>query len=213
MNDFLMGLLLGKRGGGGGGDAHGIPSGGTTGQVLAKTSGTDYAAGWTTPHYIPSGGGSGQVLAKSSNSDYALEWVSKNTYNTAMIGYWDGMPYLQYSSGYSGLITDFKRGITIFIRDENSVVYGPIIGMADIDEPPADVDAIALLWMMDYSDMSVAPRLRMYRCEYDDDMGDYMWFEISSPDHAVTGTWVGTAAQYAALSPNYDANTIYYIKE
>jgi hypothetical protein len=27
----------------------GVPAGGTTGQVLAKTSGTDYATGWTTP--------------------------------------------------------------------------------------------------------------------------------------------------------------------
>lgn len=163
---------------------------------------------------IPSGGSTGQVLAKSSNSDYALEWVSKNTYNTATIGYWNSRPYLQYSSGYNGLVTDFNRGITIFIQDgENSVVYGPIIGIAGIDEPPADVDAIALLWMMDYTNMSVAPRLRMYRCEYDDDMGDYMWFEINSPDHAVTGTWVGTAQEYAALSPNYDSNTIYYIKE
>ena len=26
-----------------------MPTGGTTGQVLAKTSGTDFALGWTTP--------------------------------------------------------------------------------------------------------------------------------------------------------------------
>lgn len=32
-----------------------VPAGGTTGQVLAKTSGTDYATGWTTP----AAGGSG----------------------------------------------------------------------------------------------------------------------------------------------------------
>jgi hypothetical protein len=36
----------------------GVPTGGTTGQVLAKTSGTDYATGWTTP----SGGGGGGGL-------------------------------------------------------------------------------------------------------------------------------------------------------
>jgi hypothetical protein len=34
--------------------AHTVPAGGSTGQVLAKTSGTDYDAGWATP----SGGGS-----------------------------------------------------------------------------------------------------------------------------------------------------------
>lgn len=36
--------------------ARGMPSGGSTGQVLAKTSGTNYAAGWIDP---PEGGGGG----------------------------------------------------------------------------------------------------------------------------------------------------------
>lgn len=42
--------------GGGGGSEHGIPAGGTTGQILAKASGTDYDAGWVDP---PEGGGGG----------------------------------------------------------------------------------------------------------------------------------------------------------
>lgn len=37
---------------------HSVPSGGTTGQVLTKASGTDYDLEWTTP---PSGGGSGAL--------------------------------------------------------------------------------------------------------------------------------------------------------
>ena len=32
--------------GGGGGDAHGIPSGGSANQALVKTSNTDYAVAW-----------------------------------------------------------------------------------------------------------------------------------------------------------------------
>lgn len=36
----------GSGGGGGGGEGQ-LPAGGTAGQVLAKTSGTDYAVGWT----------------------------------------------------------------------------------------------------------------------------------------------------------------------
>lgn len=32
-------------------------------------------------------------------------------------------------------------------------------------------------------------------------------------DLGIMNTWVGTAVEYAALSPNYDANTIYYIME
>jgi hypothetical protein len=39
-----------------------IPSGGTTGQVLARTSGTNYATGWVTPSG-GSGGGSSKVTA------------------------------------------------------------------------------------------------------------------------------------------------------
>jgi hypothetical protein len=70
----------------------GVPAGGTTGQVLAKTSNTDYATGWTTP----GGGGAsdldglsdvaiasaavGQVLRRGSsqwgNESFPKLWVS-----------------------------------------------------------------------------------------------------------------------------------------
>ncbi len=54
---------------------HYVPSGGTTGQVLGKSSGTDYDIMWLTPHYIPSGGSNGQVLAKSTSADYSVAWT------------------------------------------------------------------------------------------------------------------------------------------
>lgn len=53
-----------------------LPTGGTTGQVLAKKSNTNYDVEWVTPRGIPSGGSSGQILAKSSNSDYAVGWIT-----------------------------------------------------------------------------------------------------------------------------------------
>ena len=56
-----------------------VPTGGTTGQALVKTSSSDYALAWQTidaGHSIPSGGLNGQVLAKSSDSDYAVTWTS-----------------------------------------------------------------------------------------------------------------------------------------
>lgn len=59
--------------------AAGIPSGGSTGQVLMKASGEDYALKWGTVAGIPSGGTTGQVLRKSSNNDYAVEWGSVGT--------------------------------------------------------------------------------------------------------------------------------------
>lgn len=42
-------------GGGGGGTGHGIPAGGTTGQVLAKSSNTSYEAEWVDPQAGPEG--------------------------------------------------------------------------------------------------------------------------------------------------------------
>ena len=42
-------------GGGGGGTGHGIPAGGTTGQVLAKSSNTSYDAEWVDPQAGPEG--------------------------------------------------------------------------------------------------------------------------------------------------------------
>lgn len=59
--------------------AGGIPAGGSTGQVLQKSSGEDYALEWGTVAGIPSGGTTGQVLRKSSNNNYAVEWGSVGT--------------------------------------------------------------------------------------------------------------------------------------
>lgn len=49
-------------------EVHGIPSGGTTKQVLTKNSATDYDAGWDdVPVGVPSGGAENQVLTADSN--------------------------------------------------------------------------------------------------------------------------------------------------
>lgn len=54
-------------------EVHGIPSGGTAGQVLTKRSGTNYDANWTDqPVGVPSGGAENQIL--TANSDGAPVW-------------------------------------------------------------------------------------------------------------------------------------------
>ena len=68
---YLVDYVIGAPGSGGSGN---IPAGGSSGQVLAKSSSADYAIEWRTPHYVPSGGTSGQVLAKSSDDNYSLAW-------------------------------------------------------------------------------------------------------------------------------------------
>ena len=54
----------------------GIPAGGSTGQVLMKASGEDYALKWGTIAGIPSGGTDGQVLLKDGATNYAVKWGS-----------------------------------------------------------------------------------------------------------------------------------------
>ena len=51
-----------------------LPVGGVTGQVLSKSSNTDFATGWSTPRYVPNGGLEGQVLSKSSDNAYDIGW-------------------------------------------------------------------------------------------------------------------------------------------
>lgn len=61
-------------------DGVGVPAGGGLGQVLTKTSNTNYATAWVTPDFIsdytiPLGGDEGQVLGKTSATDGAFAWV------------------------------------------------------------------------------------------------------------------------------------------
>ena len=53
---------------------HGIPSGGSTGQVLTKESSTDYDAMWADIDALPTGGTAGQVLTKQSSVDGDAAW-------------------------------------------------------------------------------------------------------------------------------------------
>ena len=58
----------------------GLPTGGTTGQILSKSSATDYDVAWidesTTSAVLPSGGTAGQVLVKDTATDYDTSWTN-----------------------------------------------------------------------------------------------------------------------------------------
>ena len=58
-----------------------IPSGGASGQYLAKKGSDSYALKWVTgpTEHIPIGGTDGQYLAKSGTENYALKWVTGPT--------------------------------------------------------------------------------------------------------------------------------------
>lgn len=57
-------------------ETHGIPPGGTSGQVLAKNNAADYNAGWQdVPKELPAGGAQAAALVKKSGSDNDVEWA------------------------------------------------------------------------------------------------------------------------------------------
>lgn len=60
-----------------------VPAGGTTGQVLSKSSNENYETEWTTvdDKLIPAGGTTGQILSKNTNSDYDTSWKSFPKFN------------------------------------------------------------------------------------------------------------------------------------
>jgi len=60
-----------------GGGSGGLPTGGTTGQILKKNSNNDFDASWGTINFVPNGGTTGQVLAKNSNNDGDFAWVNQ----------------------------------------------------------------------------------------------------------------------------------------
>lgn len=62
-----------------------VPTGGSTGQVLAKKSAADYDLKWVDQstggdtHGIPAGGISGQVLTKKSSANFDAEWKTPSS--------------------------------------------------------------------------------------------------------------------------------------
>jgi len=61
-------------------DGVGVPTGGTTGQILAKNSNDPFDTTWVTPDYlsdytVPLGGNQGQFLGKITAADGDFEWL------------------------------------------------------------------------------------------------------------------------------------------
>ena len=64
----------------GGETVTGLPTGGTTGQALVKTSDEDHDVSWGLPNgVVPTGGKDGQVLKKTSATDYAMAWEDESS--------------------------------------------------------------------------------------------------------------------------------------
>ena len=232
---------------------HGVPSGGSENQVLAKNSGTVYDLKWVAQsggdaHGIPSGGSSGQVLAKSSGTDYAVQWKTNSLANlsdtyidlvaegkviaASMYGDWRS----QSLRVYMGSFMDIGEGeIALFFNDGNPPGYEPPPGFDGyiINNGSDEQEEYDFLWQRlvtnEYGEYQSTTywflcksqstpydlKIKKFAATFDNDLGEWSNLtEQTAPDtHEVSHTWIGTAAQYAALSPNYDSHTIYYITQ
>lgn len=92
----------------------GLPSGGTAKQVLTKRSATDGDAGWQDVSGLPDGGDEGQVLAKLSDTDGDAGWVDPASV--------DAVPVMtgatQYKDGVKGLAPK------PYIADREKALFG-----------------------------------------------------------------------------------------
>lgn len=200
-----------------GGDAHGIPSGGTANQVLAKVNSTNYNVTWKTNSLenlsdtsisYPE---SGSVLAFTEDGN----WQSK-----LLRGYmgWieddgEGNYTLAFSDGY-GVDEPITPGFSAFINDGDGVEYDFLWRCFAADEYGEYQSAT--FWFV-CKDQSTPYDLKIRKFTATYDANDSYWnspVEVTAAGtHEVSHTWIGTAGQYAALSPNYDAHTIYYITQ
>ena len=129
--DIPFGVLVGG-GGSGGSD---LPSGGTTGQLLAKHSNTDGDVEWVNaPSSIPNGGTTGQALVKHSNTDKDVEW--------ATVG---GLEYEEKTLGVNNFTynkaTLVENGETkiFYSKWKSGASYGNDVGLPS-DNTPHHVD-------------------------------------------------------------------------
>lgn len=100
-----------------------VPTGGTTGQALVKTSSSNYALAWQTidvGHSIPSGGLNGQVLAKSSNDDYAVAWTTAGG-GTLVVNITRSGSTFSSDTSPSQIYEAFLDGKQIYAKYENGI--------------------------------------------------------------------------------------------
>lgn len=215
----IIALIKALAGGGGGGDAHGIPSGGTTGQIIKKTSGTDYAVAWANNTL----GGLSDVDASSSYPDDML--------TVGASGDWErhspdvGLGACEDDGG-GNIVWDYDLSVNENDPANMSPLWRKI--MYDIEtghdltflwrtvEYDGDENEVKkTYYFIDHvASTPFAPSIKRFVTELVSDEWTPATLQTSpAVAHEVARQWVGTAAEYAALSPDYDANTLYYIKE
>lgn len=195
-------------------------------------------------HNLPPSGSSGQVLAKSSNTDYAVQWKTNSLQNlsdTRNIENADELAVLTWG-GFGkwepqqirtnlGTIMDDGEGNTIlvmngglpacgftgFVTDDTSENYAEYDYLWTVTDRNENEEDIRYTYYFVGKELSTPYDLKIRKFVEEWNDQTYEWSpayeQTAAGTHEVSHTWIGTAAQYAALSPDYDAHTIYYITQ
>lgn len=199
---------------GGGTAENGLPTGGTTGQVLKKTGSADYAAGW-----------SGMALNDLSNVNINLPYqgcvltFNNNKWGAGLaimsqcgfidedIDYDTGDPTGTYAI-FNGSCLDPMH--TQYVRDDNGYVMThnqhEVYWTSNFDDYTSD----SSIYLIDRASGTPFNR-NIMRFAYNPNTGTYAEAPLALTNE-VTGMWTGTQAQYDALATK-DAHTVYFIQE
>lgn len=115
----------------------GVPTGGTTGQYLKKTSGTDYDTEWGDVEALPSGGNNGDVLTKATTGPMWAPPVNElPTYTSAeagkVLGVNSGGTGVEWiNSGGGGLPTQVSGNTSLLMNIKYWDTYGDTQYLAD----------------------------------------------------------------------------------
>ena len=103
----------------------GLPTGGTTGQVLKKASNTDYDYQWQNTD-LPAGGTTGQVLKKTSNNNYEYDWVDEYYYD-------DSNALLKSNIAITRVPWASSGNVTVSAGSEQAIAFdiGALVSSAD----------------------------------------------------------------------------------
>ena len=171
----------------------GVPAAGTMGQVLTKTSDTDYDTEWAdaTGSSLPAGGTTGQVLAKASDADDDVAWVD------------------QSGGGGGGLV----------LLEEHNLSASPPVAYVDFNNwlsPAYELYEIKLISCLpDTDDVEIGIRLSTDGGSTYDAGSNYVQYGLyceqngsGDPNFTATGTMMGQGAirnlaQYGGLNMSY----------
>lgn len=199
---------------GGGAAENGLPTGGTTGQVLKKTGSADYAAGWSD-------------VALDDLSNVNINFPYQGCILTFNDNKWGVGPAIVSQCGFVDEDIDYDTGdptgtYAIFnascldpmhpqyVRDGNSYVMThnqhEVYWTSNFDDYTSD----SAIYLIDRASGTPFNR-SIKRFAYNPNTDTYAEAPLALANE-VTGMWTGTQAQYDALATK-DAHTVYFIQE